>query len=324
MKAIIYRKYGTPDDLVLAEVDKPIPKPDEVLIKVYAVSLNDWDLGLLEGDPVNRILNGLFKPKQTILGSDIAGRIEAVGKDVRKFIIGDRVFGDLSGRWGGLAEYVCANEAALANIPEKMNYEDAAAIPQAAMLAVQGLIDVGKIQPGQTLLVNGAGGGVGTFALQIAKLYNVNITGVDHTVKLEMLTAMGYDHAIDYTREDFTRNGKQYDLILDAKTNRSIFDYVGSLRPNGSYVTVGGSLPRLLQALVVGPWISRFTKKHIKIVALKANKDLSYMNKLFEAGQMKPVIDGPYKLEATPDAFRHFRKGIHKGKVVITVVDKID
>jgi NADPH:quinone reductase-like Zn-dependent oxidoreductase len=324
MKAIIYKKYGTPENLVLAEVDKPIPKPDEVLIKVYAVSLNDWDLGLLEGDPVNRILNGLFKPKQTILGSDIAGTIEAVGKDVQKFRMGDRVFGDLSGRWGGLAEYVCANEEALAIIPAKMTYEDAAAIPQAAMLAVQGLIDVGKIQHGQTLLVNGAGGGVGTFALQIAKQYNVEITGVDHTGKLEMLSAMGFDHVIDYTRVDFTRNGKQYDLILDAKTNRPIFDYVRSLRPNGSYVTVGGSLSRLFQALVLGPWISRFTKKYIKIVALKANKDLAYMNELFEAGQMKPVIDGYYKLEATPAAFRHFCRGLHKGKVVITVVDKMD
>lgn len=321
MKAIIYKKYGTPDELALAEVEKPIPKPDEVLVKVYAVSLNDWDLGLLEGDPVNRILNGPFKPKQTILGSDIAGKVEAVGQAVKKFKSGDRVYGDLSGRWGALAEYVCAKENALAIIPTKMTYEDAAAIPQAAMLAVQGLIDVGNIQSGQTLLVNGAGGGVGIFALQIARQYNVEITGVDHTVKLEMMSALGYDHVIDYTQEDFTRNGKQYDLILDAKTNRPMSDYIRSLRPHGSYVTVGGSLFRLLQAAVLGPWISRFTKKQIKIVALKPNKDLDYMNELYEAGLVKPVIDGPYELERAPEAFRLFRKGLHKGKVVIRIMD---
>lgn len=319
MKAIVYKKYGTPDVLELKEIDKPIPKDDEVLIKVYAVSLNDWDLGLLDGDFINRLLNGLRKPKIEILGSDIAGRVEAVGKNVKRFQPGDYVFGDLSGRWGGFAEYVCAGENALAIKPVSMTFEEAAAIPQAAMLAVQGLIDKGKIQSGQKLLINGAGGGVGTFALQIAKLYGVEITGVDSSGKLEMLRAMGFDHVIDYTREDFTKNGQQYDLILDVKTNRSIIDYIRALRPTGMYVTVGGSMARLFQALILWPWISMISKKKIGIVALKPNKDLAYINELFEAGKVKPVIDGPYKLNEVPKAFRLFGEGIHKGKIVITV-----
>ena len=319
MKAIVYTKYGGPEVLQIKEIEKPYPKDDEVLIKVYAVSINDWDWGLLHGDFINRLLNGLLKPKRKILGSDIAGRIEAVGKNVNQFKTGDDVYGDLSGHWGGFAEYVCAREKALALKPASMSFEEAAAIPQAAMLAVQGLIDKGKIQPGQKLLINGAGGGVGTFAVQIAKLYGVEVTGVDSTGKLDMLRSMGFDHVIDYTQEDFTKNGQCYDLILDVKTNRSMFDYARALCRNGIYVTVGGSMVRLLQALFLGPWISMISKKHIRIVALKPNKDLFYMNELFEAGKVKPVIDGPYKLDEVPEAFRIFGKGEHKGKVVITM-----
>jgi NADPH:quinone reductase-like Zn-dependent oxidoreductase len=200
-----------------------------------------------------------------------------------------------------------------------MTFEEAAAIPQAAMLAVQGLLDKRKIRSGQKILINGAGGGVGTFAVQIAKLDGVEITGVDSGEKLDMMRAMGYDHVIDYTREDFTRNGQQYDLILDAKTNRSLVDYMRALTPGGIYVTVGGSIGRLLQAFILGPLISRITKKKIGIVALKPNKDLAYMKALFEAGKMKPVIDGPYKLDEVARTFRLFGEGRHKGKVVITV-----
>ena len=319
MKALVYTKYGSPEVLQIKEVEKPFPKDDEVLVKVHAVSINDWDFGLLQGDFINRILNGLRKPKRTILGSDIAGRIEAIGKNISKFKIGDEVYGDLSGRWGGFAEYACAQEKALALKPATMSFEEAAAIPQAAMLAVQGLIDKGKIHAGQKLLINGAGGGVGTFGVQIAKLYGIEVTGVDSTGKLDMLRSLGFDHVIDYTREDFTKNGLQYDLILDAKTNRSMFDYARALSPHGVYVTVGGSTGRLFQSLLVGPWISMVNKKHIRLVALKTNKDLIYMNQLFEAGKVKPVIDGPYKLENFHEAFRIFDKAEHKGKVVITM-----
>jgi NADPH:quinone reductase-like Zn-dependent oxidoreductase len=319
MKAIVYTKYGTPDVLELKEVDKPIPKEDEVLIKVHAVSINDWDLCLLQGDFINRLLNGLFKPKIQILGSDIAGRIEEVGRNVKNFQPGDEVYGDLSGRWGGFAEYVCAGENVLALKPASMSFREAAAIPQAAMLAIQGLCDKGQIQSGQNLLINGAGGGVGTFAVQIAKLYGVEVTGVDSSGKLDMMRSIGFDHVIDYKQVDFTRNGQFYDLILDVKTNRSIFDYTRVLSRNGMYVTVGGSLVRLLHALFLRPWISMISKKKICIVALKANKDLVYMNELFETGKVKPLIDGTYGIDEVPEALRFFGEGSHKGKIVITV-----
>jgi NADPH:quinone reductase-like Zn-dependent oxidoreductase len=320
LKAIVYTKYGGPEVLQVKEIEKPCPKDNEVLVKVYAVSINDWDWGLLQGIPfINRLFYGLLKPRKKILGSDIAGRIEAVGKHVKQFQPGDEVFGDLSGDWGGFAEYVCARENALAMKPAGMSFDEAAAIPQAAMLAVQGLRDKGQIKTGQKLLINGAGGGVGTFAVQIAKLYGVEVTGVDSSGKLDMLRSMGFDHVIDYTQEDFTKNGQCYDLILDVKTNRSVFDYARALCRNGVYVTVGGSMGRLLAALFLRPWISMISKKHIRIVVLKPNKDLAYMNELFEAGKVKPVIDGPYKLDEVSKAFRIFVKGEHKGKLVITL-----
>jgi NADPH:quinone reductase-like Zn-dependent oxidoreductase len=320
MKAIIiYTEYGGPDRLYLAEVEKPSPKDDEVLIRVHAASINDWDWGLLQGDFINRLMYGLRKPKKQILGSDIAGRVEAVGKSVTLFKAGNDVYGDLSGRWGGFAEYVCAPESSLALMTGGMNFEEAAAIPQAGMLAVQGLIDRGNMRQGQKLLINGAGGGVGTFAFQIAKLYGAEVTGVDRTDKMEVLTSMGFDHLIDYTREDFTKSGNRYDLILDVKTNRSVFQYIGTLNPGGMYVTVGGSAGRLFQALVLGPLIRIFSKRHIRIVMLKPNKDLAYMSELFEAGKVRPVIDERYNLGETSEAFKKFGRSEHKGKIVITI-----
>jgi NADPH:quinone reductase-like Zn-dependent oxidoreductase len=291
-----------------------------VLIKVFAVSINDWDLGLLQGTPfVNRLINGVLKPKRKILGSDIAGRIEAVGKNVKRFKPGDEVFGDLTNTWGGFAEYVCADENALAKKPAGMTYEQAAAIPQAGMLAVQGLIDKGQIQSGSNILINGAGGGVGTFGLQIAKQYNAEVTGVDNPEKLELMSSLGFDHVIDYTKQDFTKNGRKYDLILDAKTNRSVFSYLRSLKRGGRYVTVGGSNNRLLQAFLLGPLIKMISKKYIHVVVLNPNKDLEYMIKLFELGKMKPVVQGPFTLPEIPDALRIFARGEHKGKIVITI-----
>ena len=299
---------------------KPTPKAGEVLVRVHAASINDWDWGLLQGAPLIRMFNGLFTPKVHIIGGDIAGRVEAVGGDVKTFQPGDEVYGDLcmSG-FGAFAEYARAPEASLAPKPAGMTFEQAAAIPQAGMLAVQGLIDVGRIQSGQKLLLNGAGGGVGTFALQMAKLYDVEVTVVDKPGKLDMLRAMGADHVIDYLKEDFTKAGKTYDLILDVKTNRSPFAYARALNPNGSYVTVGGSTPHLLQALVLGPLMSRLYNKHVRIVTLKPNKDLAYMNELFDAGKLAPVIDGPYKLADLPEAFRLFGTGDHKGKIIVTM-----
>jgi NADPH:quinone reductase-like Zn-dependent oxidoreductase len=320
MQAVAYTKYGSVEVLELKEVRNPVPGDNEVLVKVYAVSINDWDWQLLQGIPfMNRLINGLLKPKRQILGSDIAGTVEEVGKNVKRFRPGDEVYGDLSGTWGGFAEYVCARENQLALKPADMTFEEAAAIPQAAMLAVQGLRDKGNLRPGQKILINGAGGGVGTFAVQIAKLYGIEVTGVDSTGKLDMLRSMGFDRVVDYTREDFTREGLHYDLILDVKTNRSVFDFIRALCPGGKYVTVGGATARLLQAFILRPWISVTRKKKIVIVALKQNKDLEYLNDLFVTGKIKPVIDGPYKLKEVPAALRLFGKGEHKGKVVITV-----
>ncbi len=320
MKAVVMERYGTPEVLELRDVAAPMPKADEVLVRVHAASVNDWDWGMLRGAPfIVRLLNGLFTPKVTIIGSDIAGRVEAVGDDVKAFQPGDEVYGDLcmSG-FGAFAEYACAPQTCLAQKPPGMTFEQAAAIPQAGMLAVQGLIDVGRIRSGQKLLLNGAGGGVGTFALQIAKLYDVEVTVVDKAGKLDMLRAMGADHVSDYLEEDFTRQGTCYDLILDAKTNRSPLAYARALNADGTYATVGGDTARLLQVLVLGPLISRLSDKHLRIVALKPNKDLAYMNALFDAGKLVPVIDRSYKLADVPDAFRRFGTSDHQGKIIVT------
>ncbi len=320
MKAVVYTRYGGPEVLQIREVERPVPKDKEVLVKVISVSLNDWDWGLLQGAAlIDRLMSGLAVPRKKILGSDIAGIVESVGKDVKQFQPGDAVFGDLSGDWGGLAEYVCAKEKSLATKPSGMSFDEAAAIPQAAMLAVQGLIDRGHIQQGQKVLINGAGGGVGTFGIQIAKLYGTEVTGVDSTAKLELLRSMGFDHVIDYTKEDFTKNGHLYDLILDVKTNRPPSHYIRALSGNGIYATVGGSFPRLIQILLLSPLISLFTKKRLRIVMLKPNKDLAYMKAQFEAGRVKPVIDGPYPFEEVAMVFKIFGEGTHKGKLVIRV-----
>lgn len=320
MKAIVYEKYGSPDVLELREVTKPTPRDDEVLVRIHAVSVNDWDWGLLQGSTfVDRLLFGLFKPRHKILGSDIAGRIEAVGSKVTQFRPGEDVFGDLSGKWGGFAEYVCASQTALALKPPGMSFTEAASIPQAAMLAVQGLRDIGGIRQGQKVLINGAGGGVGTFAVQIAKLYGVDVTGVDHPAKFDLMRSLGVDQVIDYTRQDFTRSGTRYDLILDAKSNRSPFDYARALAPNGTYVTVGGSIPRLFQIMLLGQLIGMASKTTMRVVVLKPNKDLAYVSELFEAGKLKPVMDELITLNEVPEAMRYFGSGNHKGKVVITV-----
>jgi NADPH:quinone reductase-like Zn-dependent oxidoreductase len=321
MKAIVYERYGSPDVLELREVEKPVPKDNEILIKVYAASVNDWDWGLLRGKPfVNRLLFGLLKPKIKILGVDIAGQVEAVGGNVKKFQPGDEVFGDLSGcGWGGFAEYVCALENALSLKPASITFEEAAAVPQAAVLALQGLRDKRQIQPGQKVLINGAGGGAGTFAVQIAKSFGAEVTGVDSTSKLDMMRSIGADQVIDYTREDFTKNGQRYDLILDFAAYHSIFDYKRALSPKGIYVMVGGSSARIFQVMFLGPWISMTGSKKMGILMHKPNKDLAFMKELFEAGKVVPIIDRRYPLNETAEALRYFGEGHAQGKVVITV-----
>jgi len=326
MKAIVYRQYGSPEVLKLEEVQKPIPKDDEALIKVHAASVNSFDWGLLKGKPfLNRlIVSGLFKPRYKILGCDIAGRVEGIGRNVKQLQPGDEVFGDLSAcGFGAFAEYACAPENALVLKSASMTFEEAAAIPQAGLLALQGLRDKGQIQPGQKVLINGAGGGAGTFAVQIAKSFGAEVTGVDSTGKLDMLRSIGADHVIDYTKEDFTKKGQVYDLILDVVTHRSIFDYKRLLSPKGIYVMLGGgSWSRVYQAILLGPLISMTGSKKMRALMLKPNKDLALLNELFEAGKVAPVIDGCYPLSEVAEALRYFGEGRVRGKVVITVEHK--
>lgn len=322
MKAIVFQKYGLPDVLEQKEVEKSTPKDNGVLIKVHAASVNSWDWELLRGKPfANRLMFGLLQPKKIkILGCDIAGRVEGVGKKVKQFQPGDEVFGDISGcGWGGFAEYVCASENALAMKPASMSFEDAAAIPQAGVLALQGLRQ-GQVQPGQKVLINGAGGGVGSFAVQVAKSFEVEVTGVDSTSKLDMMRLLGADHVIDYTKEDFTKNGQRYDLILDVMAHHSIFDYKRALSPKGIYVMVGGASSRIFQLLFLGPLISMTSGKKMSLLLHKPNtNDLDFMKTLFESDKVVPVIDKRYPLSEVAEAIRYFGEGCAQGKIVITI-----
>ena len=315
-------------------MERPTPKEDEALVKVYAASINAADLEILRGNWSARF-GGPFKPRHKILGSDIAGRIEAVGRNVSQFQPGDEIWGDLSFPlgYGAFAEYVCVPENALRRKPARMTFEQAAAIPSAGSNALQNLrgagssspsfllSDKGKIQPGQKVLINGAGGGVGTFAVQIAKSFGAEVTGVDSPHKLELLRSIGADHVIDYTLEDFTRSGQQYDFILDVVASRSIFDYKRALSPNGIFVMVGGSGAAILQAFTLGPMISMTGSKKLGIVMWKPNnqEDLEFLEELFESGKVVPVIDRRYPLSGVPEALRYVGEGLAKGKVVITM-----
>ena len=320
MKAIVYTQYGPPETLQLEDVAKPTPKDDEVLIKVRAVSVNRSDWEGLRGKPLYARIGGLLKPRHQRLGSDIAGRVEMAGRNIWRFQPGDEVFGDILPRLGGFAEYVCARESALALKPPSMTFEEVAAIPQAAVIALQGIRDRGQVQPGEKVLINGAGGGAGTFAVQLAKMYGAEVTGVDNYGKLDFMRSLGADHVIDYTREDFTKNGKQYDLILDIVAHRSVFAYKRALRPNGSYFLAGGSVATILQILFLGPWIRRTTGKKIRVLAVRPNiEDLDFMKELIEAGKVTPVIDRTYPLSEVPEAMGYVGEGHAQGKVVISV-----
>ena len=322
MKAVVYEKYGPPDVLHLEEVERPAPKEDEVLIKVHAASINDWDWGNLRGKPfVNRMMLGLMRPKKiNILGCDVAGRVEAVGSKVRQFKAGDEVFGDLCNcGFGSFAEYVCAREDALTLKPVSMTFEEAAAIPQAGMLALHGIRNKGNIQAGQKVLINGAGGGAGSFSIQIAKAFGAHVTGVDKEVKLEMMRSIGADEVIDYRAEDFTRRGERYDLILDQMGYHPFLDYKGALKPDGTLLLVGGSSALIFKTFLLGPLVSMTGDKKMGILMHKPNKDMDVLIELFEAGKIAPVIDKRYPLSETPEAFRYFGSGEVKGKLVITM-----
>ncbi|MEM6256607.1 MAG: NAD(P)-dependent alcohol dehydrogenase, partial [Cyanobacteria bacterium P01_D01_bin.156] len=281
MKAIVLSRYGSPEQLELKDIEHPVPKEGEVLVNVHATTLKDLDWCLVRGTPFYiRLLCGWRKPNIPVPGAEVAGRVETVGQNVTQFQVGDAVYGDISEcGFGGFAEYVCVPETALASMPETMTFTEAAAIPHAAMLAVQGLI--GQLQPGQKLLINGAGGGVGTLGVQIAHAIGAkDVTGVDRASKFALMRSVGFTHTIDYTQTDFTAGQERYDLILDTKTNRSPFKYLSVLKPGGTYVTVGGLTPRLFQVLLFGPIIRWLTQKTVRLVGLQPNKDLAYVNKL--------------------------------------------
>jgi len=322
MKAIICTEYGSPDVLQLKDVAKPTPNEDEVLVKVHATSLNAADFETLRGTWSARF-GGPLRPMHKILGTDLAGRVERVGRNVKQFQPGDEVWGDLSFPYGfgTFAEYVSVSEEALAPKPASMSFEEASTYPQAAIISLQTLRDKGQIQPGQKVLINGAGGGMGTFAVQIAKLYGAEVTGVDSARKLDMLRSLGADHVIDYAQKDYTKSGQLYDVIVDVVAHRSFFDYRRALSPEGRFIIVGGSLGTFLQVVLLGALTSRSGSKKLGLNAYDMNnrEDYAELEGLFEAGKVVPVIDRRYPLSEVPEALRYLEAGHALGKVVITV-----
>ncbi len=322
MKAVVGRKYGSPDVLKLEEVPKPVPGDKEVLVKIHAASVNAIDWRFLRGKPfLMRMSIGLFKPKYKILGADIAGTVEAVGSKVKQFQPGDKVFGDISEcGWGGYAQYACAEEDALVVKPSNLTFEEAAAVPFAAVTALQGLRDNGGIQAGQKVLINGASGGVGTFAVQVAKSFGTEVTAVCSTGKMDMVRSIGASHVIDYTKEDFTENGLQYDLIFAANGYHPISAYKRALTPRGTYVLAGGTMAQIFQGAALGPMMSQKGGKTLCAFEAKPKqKDLAFIKELIEAEKVVPVIDKRYPLMQVPEAIRYLEAGHARGKVVITV-----
>jgi NADPH:quinone reductase-like Zn-dependent oxidoreductase len=319
MKAIVYTEYGSPDVLQLKEVEKPTPSDDEVLVKIHAASVNYGDWAALIGSPfLVRLMNGPIRPRNKILGDDIAGRVEAVGRNVKQFQPGDEVFG--FSHFGAFAEYRCVTEDYLALKPGNMSFEEGAAVPIAAITALQGLRDKGQIQAGQKVLINGASGGVGTFAVQIAKSFGTEVTGVCSTSKLDMVRSIGADQVIDYTQEDFTISGQRYNLILAVGGYHPISDYRRALSPEGIYVCAGGSMAQYSQALLLGPLISMMGRKKMGVVfPIPNQKDLAFLMGLFAAGEVVPVIDRRYTLSEVAEALAYFGEGRARGKIVITV-----
>jgi NADPH:quinone reductase-like Zn-dependent oxidoreductase len=322
MKAVLFSRYGSIDALQLDDVEKPHPNDDEVLIKINAASINSWDWELLQGKPFwNRLIFGLLKPtKINILGCDVAGQIEAVGRHVTHLAPGDRVFGDLSGEtWGGFAEYVCAPTNALCIMPKCMSYEHAAALPQASLLALQGLLSKDKLKPGQKVLVNGGGGGVGSYALQLAKYFGAYVTGVDCASKLNTMRLMGADEVIDYSQQDFTKKGQQYDLILDIAAYHSIRDYKRALKPLGHYIMVGGSSSLANRLMLFGWLISTLSDKNFSILLHKPNQGIEIIKTLYEEDKLVVLIDKIYPLQSVAKALAYFSKAQVNGKIVISI-----
>jgi NADPH:quinone reductase-like Zn-dependent oxidoreductase len=317
MKAVVYTRYGSPNVLRFTDVEKPAPKDNEVLVKVRAVSLNRSDWEALQGKPAYARITGPLRPRHHILGSDIAGRVAATGRSTTRFQPGDDVFADILSSMGGFAEYVCVPERVLAPLPAGMSYEEAAALPQAGAIALQGIWDKGQVEAGQKVLINGAGGGSGMYAIQLAKLHAAEVTGVDNAEKLEFMRSLGADHVIDYMRADVTRDGRSYDLILDLAAHRSVLAYRGSLVPGGRYLYVGGSAATLLQVLLIGPLLGRAEGKKLRLLAVRSGAQrLGPLVGLCQAGKIATVIDRRDRLGEVPEALRYLGEGHAKGKLV--------
>jgi NADPH:quinone reductase-like Zn-dependent oxidoreductase len=323
MKAVVYTQYGSPDVLQVTEVAKPVPQANQVLVKIHAVSVNTADWYLLNGKPfLARLSQGLFKPKEPILGVDIAGVVEAVGTGVTRVKPGDAVFADLSdcGR-GGFAEYVAADETALALKPPRLSFEEAAAVPMAAVTALQGLRNLGKIQAGQKVLINGASGGVGTFAVQLAKAFGAEVTAVCSARNVDLALSLGADHIIDYTQSDFTTIGQRYDLIIAANGYHPIRHYQRALSPTGRHIVTGGAMAQIFQPMLMGPFLSMGGRQTFTSLVAKPNAhDLAFVGEWLEAGKIKVVIDRCYPLSETAQALRYVGEGHARGKVVVRVV----
>ncbi|MHA2031682.1 MAG: NAD(P)-dependent alcohol dehydrogenase [Candidatus Kariarchaeaceae archaeon] len=324
MKAIVLNRYGSPDVLELKEVDTPIPKENEVKVKIISASLNATDFEIVRGNFFVRITSGLRKPSNMRLGCDFAGQVESVGENVTQFKEGDAVYADLMYQkpsYGAFAEYVCVPEKRLRMKPATMTFDEAATIGQAGVLALQGIRGKTPPNPGQHVLINGAGGGVGTFAIQIAKFYDTEVTAVDAPQKFDMMRSLGADHVIDYTQEDFTKNKKQYDLILDAIARKSVYAYRRALNPNGNYRMVGGTTRRIFGALFFGSLTSRFSSKKVGIMMGRPNnkEDMEFLTELFEAKKVKPIIDKKYSLQEVTEALKYLENGYAIGKVVISM-----
>ena len=313
MQAIVYEKYGPPDVLELREIDRPTIKDNEVLVRVHAAAIGAGDLHLLSAEIwAVRLYAGLCGPKRKVLGHDLAGTVEAVGKDVTGFKAGDEVFGT-SNNAGAFAEYVRVPESGLALKPSNLTFDEAATVPVSALTALQGLRDKGRIQPGHKVLINGASGGVGLFAVQIAKSFGAEVTGVCSTKKMDMVRSLGADHVIDYTQEDFTESDRRYDLVLDNVGNRPLAACKRTLEPDGIYVAVAGAPSRSLRIAIAGG------KNAIIFISLPNQKDLRCIKELVESGKLTPVIDRRYPLRELPEAIRYAVEGSARGKVVITV-----
>ena len=318
MKAVIQDRYGPPESLRLAEVPTPDPGPDQARIRIRAVSINGSDRENLAGRPLYTRMAGLRKPTNPILGSDIAGTVDVVGADHAEFEPGAPVFGELPGYHGGFAEYACTHGRTLAHKPDELSFTQAAAIPQGGVIAWNGIVSKGKVRPGQHVLINGAGGSAGVFAVQLAKRAGAEVTGVDNAHKQDFMREIGADHVLDYGRADFTRTGERYDLILDLVAHRSVFAYARALNPGGRYFVVGGSTRVLIPVLLLGPLIRRAMGKRLQLLAVPQNRaDLLEISALCVSGEIKVVIDREFSLEDTPEAMWYVANGRAKGKVVI-------